>query len=333
MNTIKTQSQNHQYSATFAEHLSFLDPILQQTNTFWIIDAKVFHLYHTMFSTITNDKIFLLEASEENKSMNTVLQIVEKMGEASCNRQTTLIAVGGGLTLDVVGFAASIYMRGISWISIPTTLLAAADSCLGGKTAVNSSNVKNLLGTFHPPKSIFIDVEFLKTLSLDDFKSGVGEMLKIALLSGKENVDEFENDLPELLQQNGSIIKKYIYKSLLYKKEIVEQDELESGMRRVLNYGHTYGHAIEVVSNYKISHGKAVAMGMVMVNRVAVSRGFMQVSTAERVKNMVIQIYGEIASLIPPQESLHPILLRDKKNTSAEVNFVFINDEFLPIIP
>ncbi len=332
METFEVKANNHHYTVTFAKCKSLIEPLLQQEHVFWIIDMQVFQLYQERFSNIPDSKRFLLHAIEEHKSMDTVLSIAEKMAEGSCNRRTELVAVGGGLTLDVAGFLASIYMRGISYTSIPTTLLAAADSCLGGKTAVNSCNVKNLLGTFYPPKSIIIDAEFLKSLSYDDFKSGVGEILKIALISGEDHFLEFEADLDKLLTRDNEMVLKYIARSLLFKKNVVEQDECEKGLRRVLNYGHTFGHAVEVVSQYKVPHGKAIAIGIMMVNRLAVAQQKLREETAMRIAQQIEKIYGEVASQIPSTESLYPIMLRDKKNTTSSISYVFIGDDFLPIL-
>ncbi len=222
-------------------------------------------------------------------------------------------------------------MRGIAWQSVPTTLLAAADSCIGGKTAVNSPMAKNLLGTFYPPQAVFITPQFLTTLSDADFLSGVGEMLKIALLSGKEAVDYFEQKLPLLKQRDHNVVSEFIHLSLLYKKNIIEKDEMEQHERKYLNYGHTFGHALEIFSKYEISHGKAVALGMLYINKLAVSAKVLHHENAERVQNLVEAIYGKLATL-PSIEHLWPIVKHDKKRVKNTLDAVFINNNFTPVM-
>ncbi len=334
MKKIEITTKSNHYVLTFEDAQSRIRSIGCQKKLFWIIDLKVFRAYNDLFASISSSNLFLFDVNETNKSLEMLAKIVAKMEAAKCNRKTEIIAVGGGITLDVAGFVASIFMRGIQWISVPTTLLSAADSCLGGKTAVNFMETKNLLGTIYPPKSIWVDVNFWETLDGADRKNGLAEILKMAAISGKDAFQNFEKDLHLLLSGDKVVTQQHVYSSLLAKKNRVVSDEFEQGSRMFLNFGHTYGHAIEVLSNYEISHGKAVALGILLANNRYLNEGLISQDNVQRMKRCIEQIFGETQPLLQAYspEKLKPIMLKDKKVENDCLRFILINDDFLPFI-
>jgi 3-dehydroquinate synthase len=205
-------------------------------------------------------------------------------------RNARIVSVGGGIVQDITGFTANILYRGISWTFIPTTLLAASDSCIGGKTSLNYRKFKNLLGTFYPPDEIFICPSFFKTLTQRDFESGLGEVVKFNIMAGTEGLQNIEASLDALLSRDGEILNKCVENSLRFKKEFIEEDEFDRGERIKLNFAHTFGHGIETITGYEIPHGTAVAIGMIMANRISVKRNLLTEETAARSEKVLLDI-------------------------------------------
>lgn len=220
-------------------------------NDVLVIDSIVFSLYENRYTNAQN--IFMIEAREDIKNMNTVLDLVDFLMKTGFTKNDTLHVVGGGITQDIASMCAAIFKRGIDWVFTPTTLLSMCDSCIGSKMGVNHNGSKNQLGTFYPPKRVVVDVSFLRSLSERDIQSGLGEILKLYALG----------DIPWVIDDMEESLKK----CLLIKKEIIEKDELEKTIRPCLNYGHTFGHVFESMSNFKIPHGVAVLIGMYVIDR------------------------------------------------------------------
>lgn len=324
------QSNKANYSAHFCENLTFLQK-WQETNTnFWVIDKKVYCLYKSHFDNILPANLFLFDALEDDKTLESVLKICEAMVGLDSKRNTQLISVGGGITNDVCGFVASILYRGISHILVPTTLLAAADSCLGGKTGVNFLKYKNLLGSFYTPKEIFICPLFFETLSQDDFCSGLGEIAKMALLAGEKVFSNFEQDVDLLLHRDFEKTILWVKKSLELKQEFVEKDEFEKGIREHLNFGHTFGHAIEVATNYEIPHGQAVALGILKANRFASTKNILFKENLQRIESVLNKIITvNIKEDYFNENDLNKFIKKDKKQKNEQVYLLLLNDEFL----
>ncbi len=274
--SISVASHRGPYKVFFESDFSFLKRLLER-DAVWIIDNKVRDIYAARFADIPASSIIGFEAEEKNKTIEAAVIIIRSLQAMGCKRNTPIISIGGGITQDVTGFVASILYRGLDWTYIPTTLLAQADSCIGGKTSLNFDSVKNPLGTFYAPNQVYICEEFLKTLDWKEIASGMGEIVKLNLIrsrgfDGLVNAKEFlrKNDLPEL-----------IIDSLLIKKEFIEEDEFDNGRRRILNYGHCFGHALEAVSDFSIPHGIAVVAGMVFASIVAKNRGLLALISGE----------------------------------------------------
>lgn len=228
-------------------------------NSVIITDQNVKKFYGKYFKKFP---IIVIKPGEKNKKLQTIESLAEKLVDLGADRSTTLIALGGGVVGDITGFLASIYMRGVDFIQIPTTLLAMIDASIGGKTGVDLDKGKNLVGTFHQPKKIILDLNFLQTLPEKDWQNGMAEIIKHSIIDGKLFY-WIDKNKDKIKKQDKNILKQLINKNIAIKKNIVNKDERERGVRAILNLGHTFGHAIETLSNYKIEHGKAVAIGLV----------------------------------------------------------------------
>lgn len=267
--------------------------------------------------------VFSVADGEEYKNMQTLTDILRFMFEAKLNRGSMLVAFGGGVIGDMTGFAAAIYNRGIDFVQIPTTLLSMVDASVGGKTGINNEFGKNLIGAFHQPKAVYIDPFFLKTLPRREFNAGIAEIIKMAASLDEDFFSWCEvNDLYDEV-----IIKQAIARSVKIKARVVVEDEKESGLRALLNYGHTFGHVIEKLTNYEqFLHGECVAMGMIMANEMAVLGGFLAPKTATRIAKL-LQRYGlDIEYKIDNVEQFYDMFFLDKKALDDSLNFVVLQD-------
>ena len=256
---------------------------------------------------------------EEYKNMQTLEMILDSCFEAKLDRKSLLVAFGGGVIGDMTGFAASIYQRGVDFIQIPTTLLSQVDASVGGKTGINNKYGKNLVGTFHQPKAVYIDSAFLKTLPKREFGAGVAEIIKMAVCFNKDFFEWLEkNDLND--EKNIDIA---IQKSVQTKAWVVSQDEKEQGLRAALNYGHTFGHVIENLTNYKTYlHGEAVGIGMCMANSLAVKLGIMSKENEQRVKNLLEKYNIPTTFKIKNVEDFYEHFYLDKKSSNSKIKFI-----------
>lgn len=272
MSDFVVNSKIHNYQVFFKEDLSFIAELVYLKDRVFVIDKNVFELYQEHFSNISRTDLFLLSATEENKTLRTVEDVCRFVAKKEQKRNITMISIGGGVIQDVTGFAASTLYRGIKWVFIPTTLLAQADSCIGSKTSLNFERYKNIIGGFYPPHEIYIVTEFLKTLSIMDYASGVGEVIKFALL--EENGDKDFASLAKVIDdlRGHHQILATINRTLQTKSLYIKLDEFDMGKRNLFNYGHCFGHALENSSDYAVPHGIAVTVGMIFANIVAMNR-------------------------------------------------------------
>lgn len=215
-----------------------------------------------------------MESIEENKDIQKALEIISQMVEMNSKRNTLLVAIGGGIVQDVSAFIANILYRGIPWVLIPTTLLSQTDSCIGSKTSLNFNKYKNILGYFYPPEQIYINTNFVQTLDKKDYYSGLGEIIKCAIMGGYESFQNTKQNLEALLAYNEERLLEEIVKALNFKKRVIEKDEFDKDYRNIMNFGHTFGHALESVSNYAIPHGQGVSIGMLIANQISYQRGY-----------------------------------------------------------
>lgn len=258
-----------------------------------------------------------IDAEESEKNLDGVHRLCERLSELGCTRSTVLVAVGGGVVQDIVTMAAGIFMRGVEWIFIPTTTNSALDSCLGGKSAINLASHKNALGNFHPPSSVVINTTLLDTLDQDNYLGGVFEGVKICFAAGPE---AFESFCDELEAKNFRVTPTLVDLSLRSKKVFIEEDEFDTGVRLLLNFGHTFGHALEAASDFQIPHGVAVAVGMLAACK------WSEIDTPEikrliRVIDMLLS-EREQNSISINWDIFEWAFARDKKNTGEEFRII-----------
>lgn len=270
---------------------------------------------------------------EEAKGIQTVMEITSRLTALGADRQTALIALGGGVVGDLTGFAASIYMRGIPVVQLPTTLLAQVDSSIGGKTAVDTPAGKNLLGTFYQPKAVFIDIAFLQMLPDRMFRSGLAEVIKCGAIEAPGLLDDLEEAAAKDGLRETLFLERIIATACRIKKELVEVDEWDRGLRRILNFGHTIGHAVEAASGYRLSHGEAVAIGMIAATRLSERLHGLPAADASRIAS-VIRAIG-LSDRIPAGMDLEEILSRlaqDKKREGGTIHYILIQKIGTPFV-
>lgn len=281
MSVMEIKSSLRDYTVHFVESGDFINDLRQRfAPRCFVVDRNVWELYNGgLLREITEDELILLPVDEERKTLETVQELYDGITKRQAKRNMTLISIGGGITQDITGFAASTLYRGINWVYVPTTLLAQADSCIGSKTSLNYKSYKNLIGTFYPPAEVYIAPDFLNTQNRIDYFSGLGEVLKLHLLGGREKVETLIATLPELLERNRTAQIAAVRSSLSIKQSYITEDEFDNGKRNLLNFGHCFGHALESTSNFAIPHGQAILIGMLLANIVAYQRGLLSLTT------------------------------------------------------
>ena len=304
-----------------------LNRILKQYNnnnkTHFIIDSKVASLYSAELDTVLSDKnTIIVEATEDNKSIEKIVPIFNRLVNNHVRRQHQLIAIGGGIIQDITCFIASTLLRGIPWKFLPTTLLAQADSCIGSKSSINLGSFKNIIGTFNPPVEIFICHKFLNTLDPKDINSGIGEILKVHAIDSMSSFDNLCLDYDKL-HSDQKVLSNYIYRSLLIKKRYIEEDEFDQGIRNIFNYGHSFGHAIEAATNFHIPHGVAVSIGMDIANFISSERGLIPKRHYDRMHAVLKKNYNIYSNETIHLDSMFSALLKDKKNTTDSLVLIF----------
>jgi 3-dehydroquinate synthase len=260
---------------------------------------------------------------EQHKNLATVETIAEELVKARADRGALLVSLGGGVIGDIAGFVAAIYLRGVDYVHIPTTLLAQVDSAVGGKTGVNLRAGKNLIGSFHHPKMVLVDPQVLGTLPERELRAGLFEAIKCGVIRDKALFDFLEKKAGDVLSGNMPALTRVIHDCLALKARVVAADEKEHGVRRILNFGHTVGHALEAETAYRyFLHGEAVAWGMRAATRIAEDRGMIRGADAERVHALILR-YGPVPPLVQLRpDDLAARLLTDKKTRQGVVHFV-----------
>jgi 3-dehydroquinate synthase len=259
---------------------------------------------------------------ERFKRLATLEKLAESLVKLGADRSATLMALGGGVVCDVTGFLASVYMRGVEVIQIPTTVLAQVDAAIGGKTGVNLQSGKNLLGTFHQPRVVLIDPNVLTTLPSREYRAGLYEALKCGIIGNAGLFRLFEDRRREILDRDPSVVEKVIAESVRLKARVVSADEREGGLRRVLNLGHTIGHALEAETRYtQLLHGEAVAWGMIAATRIALSTGKLNSVTAERIRTAILG-FGRLPRMKFQTTGVLKRMHSDKKTRQGVVHFV-----------
>ena len=316
------KSMFREYQVLFVE--DFTVP-LREEEGFFIIDSKIYEIYENVLADILSDnQILLITASEEKKTLEGCKRIIETLVERNIRKNHTLIAIGGGIIQDITSFIASILFRGIKWSFYPTTLLAQADSCIGSKTSINLGDKKNLLGNFYPPVNIFIDPCFLGTLPTNEIKSGIGEILHFYFYSASLLINSLVDEYERLIE-SPKLLNKYIKESLNIKKSVIEIDEFDREERNKFNFGHTFGHALETMTNYGVSHGQAVTLGMDMAIYLSEKLGYMDINTFNDMHRILSLNMPELDSGVLNLAAYYQALSKDKKNIGNDLVCILAN--------
>lgn len=320
--------KNEEITDLAEEILTFL----KGKNYLAVISEKVEKLYGKALNIPKANK-FILKDGEKEKNFKNFKKITDRALKMKLTRQDAILAIGGGVAGDLAGFAASTYMRGIDFIQVPTTLLACVDSSVGGKVAINTDYGKNLVGAFYQPKIVFINPKFLKTLDERQFKTGLGEVVKYSFIEKSCRCEEELNltnflseKSEEILSRNEKTLSKLIEICVKLKISVVEKDEKENGLRRILNFGHTYGHAIEKITKYKkYTHGEAIVEGMKFAFNLAVKRNLIDKNYKFLAEDVMKKYnFREIPQFNP--EKMIELMQMDKKATQNSIVFILPTD-------
>jgi len=288
-----------------------------------VTDSRVDKIYSKVVTDSLTDSGFIVEKfvfpeGEQSKNCTVLFELLEFLAQMRMTRNDILIALGGGVVGDLTGFAAAIYLRGIRFIQLPTTLLACVDSSVGGKTAVNLNAGKNLAGAFWQPEAVFCDLDTLDTLEEKTFADGMAEVIKYGVIADSEL---FENVCNGGVKNDKNLLESVVARCVSIKRDIVNEDERENGIRRILNFGHTVGHAIEKCSDFSVSHGSAVAVGMVVAARASYKNGYCNEDLTDTVKQALINNSLPVTCDFSA-EKLSAAALSDKKMSMGNVAFV-----------
>ena len=307
----------------------YLTPYIKSNKVLIVSDELVKALYMPVLCESLADagldvNTIEIPAGEESKSLAQFSRIQDSLVAHRLDRGSMLIALGGGIIGDVGGFAAAVYMRGIPYVQIPTTLLAQVDASVGGKTAINHREGKNLIGAFHQPKLVLIDVDTLKTLNARDIRAGLIEVIKMGVIRDEPLFETVEENLNAILNVDNTALTEIISQACINKAEIVAKDEKESGLRMVLNYGHTFGHALETLTHYnRYRHGEAVSIGMNCAAQLAFNLGMFSETDFQRQRTLLNR--AKLPLTLPPDlspEALCDAMYLDKKTLGGKLRLI-----------
>ncbi len=296
-----------------------VEKYLPTSNVVIIADSNVYDRYHESFPKFKTIKV---NTNEKMKSLDTVNFIISELVEMEADRSFFLLGIGGGILCDITGFVASIYMRGISFGFISTTLLSQVDASVGGKNGVNFKGYKNIVGVFNQPDFVICDPEILKTLPEDELLNGCAEIIKHGVIADIELFEYLENNCQGIIDLDRDVIERVVYDSVVIKSDVVNRDEKEKGERKKLNFGHTIGHAIEKVTG--LSHGKAVALGMVAAANLSESKGLLTSDDKQRIISLIKKM-GLPIEMDADKEKVLDAMKRDKKREGDSIHFVLLD--------
>lgn len=300
-------------------------------NLFLVIDRNVMNLHREDVNRFTSNfsgKVFIHEhdASETAKNFISLSKIFDDLIVKEFARDTLVIAIGGGITGDIAGFAAATYMRGVKFVQVATTLLSAVDSSVGGKTGINFHDTKNIIGAIYQPEFVLIDTEFLKTLPEEEIICGIGEVIKYAFLIDQKYFTTLKNNLSKLLKLDSSFTSKIIESCISFKGDVVANDEKEDGLRKILNLGHTFAHAIEIEQNHTIKHGQAVIIGLVCALDLSRRIGLLDEKLFGEYIKLPLLLKDKIILKAFDSAKIYEIMKRDKKGRDHKIKFVLLQD-------
>lgn len=339
--TINVTFSSHEYPIIIGENLlnnlTIFEQYIKGRQVLLVTNETIEKLLLNKFSPLAKQYEYqhvILPDGEQYKTLQSFEKILDVLAEHHHHRDTTLIALGGGVIGDITGFAAACYQRGVNFIQVPTTLLAQVDASIGGKTAIDHKMGKNLIGAFHQPQAVIIDIETLDTLPDREFRAGLAEIIKAAIIQDADFFDWLEQKMGAILQREKDVLITAIEKACIIKRNVVVQDEKEMGLRAILNFGHTFGHAIEQNLQYENwLHGEAVALGMLMAADLSVEIGWLNSAECARIHKL---IHRAISVQQLPTQVKCATLLRamhsDKKIQDNQLKLILLKGLGKPVI-
>lgn len=287
----------------------------------FVVDRGALHWARDLIALIPQSQQIALEATEETKTLEATRVLIDRLVACDFKVNRPLVALGGGVIQDLTAFTASILFRGVEWVFFPTTLLAQADSCVGSKTSINVGQRKNLAGNFYPPTQIYIDPLFLESLPEDEVRSGIGEIMHFLVYADSAMLEPISRNHAQLLVHREDLLP-FISESLRIKKSVAELDELDRGERNKFNYGHTFGHALESLTNYHVKHGIAVTVGMDLANFISVHLGLLSYTDYEAMRNLFTFNFPRLKWSELDLNRYFELLSHDKKNVGDQLTCI-----------
>jgi len=291
--------------------------LLPENDVVIITDENVFNIYGKLFPDFP---VLKIKPGEESKQLKIIEKLAKRVLEKGIDRSGFILAIGGGVVCDIAGFLASVYMRGVRCGYVSTTLLSQVDASTGGKNGVNLGSVKNVIGNFRQPEFVICDTSMLQTLSQEEYLSGLAELIKTGIIGDESIIEILESRFSDVMKRDRVILMDLVARSVRFKASVVSEDEKESGKRRILNFGHTFGHAVELYQSVK--HGFAVASGMVMATAFSHKKGFIGKKEMDRIIGLLNK-YNLLNDIDIPAEVLRNLILHDKKKSGDDIHFVF----------
>ncbi len=326
MKTLEIHGSTNSSTIRVGEKLQNLSNYIPAENVIIITDVNVKRFYHNNFPPYP---VITIQTGEKIKNLDTVRNIYGKLVEFGVDRSTVIIGIGGGIVCDITGFVASTFLRGVKFGFVSTTLLSQVDASVGGKNGVNFQGYKNMVGVFNQPEFVICDLNLLNTLPEKEVLCGLAEIVKHAAIGDADLFKYLEEHYQKALALDAVVIEKLVYDSVVIKSAIVNKDEKEKGERRKLNFGHTFGHAIEKTTG--VRHGEAVSAGMVMASELSVKRGHLQLKDAERIKDLLGDL--KLPTHLPAdRKTVFDALQKDKKRQGDRIYFVLLEDIGKPFV-
>lgn len=318
MEKILINTNNSVSEILIGEKWESVNELLPEAGVAIITDNNIQRIYGGRFPDFP---VFQIKAGEASKKIEVVESLAERLMETGIDRTGFVLGIGGGVVCDIAGFLASIYHRGIRCAYVSTSLLSQVDASTGGKNGVNLGGIKNVLGCFRQPEFVICDPVMLQTLPEEEYFSGISELIKTAIIGNKKLFEVIENNHDGILKRDSELLSMVISMAVNFKASVVSEDEKESGLRRILNFGHTYGHAIETYKSFR--HGYAVASGMVLAAGFSLYRGYISGAEYERVIAL-LKLFRLLRRHDIPDDQMSQLIMRDKKKSGNDIYFVFM---------
>ena len=327
----RLHSRIRDYDVVFQADGDFVNELVALPNRLFIVDENVWTAHRNgVLAPLPEQDVFVLRIGEELKNLGSVELVWDQLMGRAAKRNMTIVSIGGGICQDITGFAASTIYRGIGWVFLPTTLLAQSDSCIGSKTSLNYGRFKNLLGTFFPPNEVHIFAPFLTTQNELDYFSGLGEVVKLHVMGGRESATRLAEAMSAIVVRDTAAVGRAVRDSLGVKRSYMEDDEFDTGRRNLLNYGHCFGHAIESATDFAVPHGQAVVIGMILAQKIARARG---TETDPAQMELLDRLFDQslLAGHVPASLDVDAVIeamKHDKKRTGEGLVLVMANDGY-----